>query len=541
MLQKVRFALIITLELSSFISLANLNFRKNISPQVSFTPPNIAYKPQPPQTLTPPPTPAPTPQQNNKPNSNKITNNETTSVNSALSAPKSHPNYQYTALVSTSNPLYAMEPFVNRLGAPAGLNAAVSSSSIAPIIAVIDTGFGMAHNNLQSLWATDSSEMGPSLLGSAQNCTNQGLVQDKRCNNYDNNNDGYPSNWRGWDFVGNDNDPSTGSSNPYGSSVAHGTLTASLAAVLNPNVKIMPLQALDDAGVGYTDTVAAAVRYAADHGATVISLSLGSPYDDSYLRAEINYAISKGIVVVAAAGNSGCNCLSYPAAYPEVLSVGATTSSDQVASFSSYGASLAVVAPGTANDVCGALWTPANQTSSYSCNYSGTSFAAPIVASLASLLQMQSPVASPGDIIRLITQNTDKPAGMGGQGRTLQYGYGRISIYKSILAASLASPKGQLLNKNKASLSAADIVNGPLLNSTCQGEPGASCNIRITSSDGNTVKYLGSQTLDEWGGANFIWNAASVGLSVGQWKVESIISYLGQTTTKPPLSLDITP
>jgi hypothetical protein len=454
---------------------------------------------------------------------------------------ESHPNYPYTALLDNTNSLYASEPFISRINAAAALASISNNNLNSPIVAVIDTGFSLDHDNLRSRWLLKPDETGPTTLGSAQNCTSQGLALDKRCNNYDNNGDGYKSNWRGWDFVGNDNDPSAGTTNGSTSTASHGTLTASLAAILNPNARIMPLQALDDDGSGYTDTVAAAIRYAADHGANVISLSLGSPYDDLYLRSQIGYAISKGVVVIAAAGNSGCDCLSYPAAYPEVLSVGASDANDYRAAFSSYGSNLDIVAPGTAGDVCAALWTTSNPTSAYSCSYSGTSFAAPITASLALLIQTQNPSATVNDIIRFITQNADKVSGMGGQDQTPTYGYGRINAYKSILAASLAAPQGQLINKTTASLSSSNLAAGPLLNSTCEGIPGATCDIRLTSSNGDVIKYLGAQSLDSYGGANFTWNAADIGLTPGQWKIESILSSSGQTTVKPATYITINP
>lgn len=453
----------------------------------------------------------------------------------------SHPNYKYTALLSNSNPLYAMEPYLSRVSAQPALSYINGNNAISPIIAVIDTGFALNHQNLTERWFTDSTETGATNIGSAQSCSNQGLTLDKRCNNIDNNGDGYPSNWRGWDFVHSDNNPIAGRTDPNGGPVFHGTMTASLAAVLNPNAKIMPLQALDDDGVGYTDTVAAAVTYAADHGANIISLSLGSSSDDSYLRSQIDYAIAKGVVVVAAAGNNGCDCLSYPAAYPEVLSVGATDSTDHLASFSSYGYNLDVVAPGTAGDTCGAMWSASNTTSGYSCSYSGTSFATPLVASLVSLMISQDPSASPSDIMRFITSSADKLAGMGGSPRTSQYGYGRINAYQAVLAASLAGPGGEVINKTTASLSSTDLTTGPLLDSACQGIPGANCKIELISSDGHTIINLGSQQLDQYGSANFIWNAATVGLTPDRWRVQSTITALGQSATGQTAYLTISP
>jgi subtilisin family serine protease len=80
-----------------------------------------------------------------------------------------------------------------------------------------------------------------------------------------------------------------------------------------------------------------AVRYAADRGADVINMSLGSDESDDYLRDSILYAIKKGSIVVAASGNDGCDCISYPANYEVVVAVGASDGSNGRYSFSNYG------------------------------------------------------------------------------------------------------------------------------------------------------------------------------------------------------------
>ncbi|HUC20974.1 MAG TPA: S8 family serine peptidase, partial [Candidatus Polarisedimenticolaceae bacterium] len=229
-------------------------------------------------------------------------------------APSPRPQYEYRALLTSSGPLYSNQPFLNRIAATAAWQTFANTNS-APVIAVIDTGFALDHDTLKNRWSTDKP---------------------------------------GWDFVHNDSDPRAGTTNPNGAAVTHGTLTAGLASILNPNARLMPLQALSDEGIGYTDGVGAAIRYAADNGADVISLSLGSDTDDPYLQQQVDYAIAKGVVVLAAAGNDGCDCMVYPARYPEVIAVGASTNANTTASFSSYGANLDVLAPGTAGDVCSA-------------------------------------------------------------------------------------------------------------------------------------------------------------------------------------------
>jgi subtilisin family serine protease len=454
-----------------------------------------------------------------------------------------HPQYKYTALSGglPSGPLYSMEPFLNRISAPAGW-AAATATNPAPIIAVIDTGFALNHQDLVNRWDTNPGEMGATNSeGPTPNCISQALTPNKSCNNLDNDGNGYPSDWRGWDFVDNDNNPMAGVTDPNGSGVFHGTMTAGLAALLNPNARIMPLQALSDEGVGYTDEIAAAVKYAADNGANVISLSLGSSSDDPYLHQEIDYAISKGVLVVAAAGNSGCNCLSYPAAYPEVLSVGATDANDNLASFSSYGSNLDVVAPGTAGDVCSAFYTSTNSTSAYSCGYSGTSFATPLVSSLAALLDQQEPGLTPPELIAAITQSADKVAGMDGQYDSLQYGYGRIDVAKAVAEVSIRAPGGQALNKQMISLSSSGSTTSPQMETTCTGVPGASCDITLTGPS-NQIVDLGQQTLDPtYGGTLYSWNAATLGLATGLWTITTTETYLGQTTTLSTQTLLITP
>ncbi len=434
------------------------------------------------------------------------------------SAPSGHLQYTYNALLTPSGPLYSNQPFLSRLGAATAWQS-FANTNAAPVIAVIDTGFALNHNDLKNRWQTKPAE--------------------NNLNGLDNDTNGYINDWRGWNFVDNSNNPLAGKTNANGNAVGHGTLTAGLAGLLNPGATIMPLQVLDDNGVGYTDQVASAVRYAADNGATIISMSLGSTGNDLYLKQQIDYAIAKGVLVVAAAGNDGCNCLLYPAAYPGVLAVGASDANNNRASFSSYGPNLTVLAPGTAGDVCSTYFTASNPTSSYSCGFSGTSLAAPIVSGLAALLLQQHPMTNANDVTALLIHSAQKLSAMGTASRTDQYGYGLIQAGTSVSLATIQPPFGQFSNKSTLSLSSTNPQTGPDMSSTCSGIPGASCEIRLLGPSGQT-NIVDQKTLDDYGGAEFIWNAASLGLTPGQWTVLATTVDFGQTKTSA-LTLTVMP
>lgn len=408
-------------------------------PKPAFRPP--VQSPVPAPASSPSPSPSPTPEPSAAP--------ATPAVSIPEPAPKpgdGHTNYPYVAFGSVNDPLYPQQWDLAKVNAPSAWD---KSTGQGVVIAVIDTGFDFNHQDLAGQWWTNPGETGPTTQeGPAPNCTSRGLPLDKSCNNLDDDGDGYVDDWRGWDFANNDNDPSVGTTDPSSSAAFHATFVSGLIAAIGNNgtgiaglsygAKIMPLEALTDDGTGYTDQVAAAVKYAADHGANIINLSLGSTYDDSYLHQEIDYAISKGVTVVAASGNDGCDCVAYPANYPEVIAVGATDANDNLASFSNYGANLDLTAPGV--NVCSTYWTAANPTSGYSCGGSGTSFSTPLVSAAVALIISLNPGVSPDQIGTVLT-HAAKVSAMSGQNTTQQFGYGRLDaqFFNAVLAAFLDS------------------------------------------------------------------------------------------------------
>lgn len=330
-----------------------------------------------------------------------------------------------------------------------GLDTAwnIGAGARSTTVAVIDTGFALQHEEFSGRWATNSGEQGmassesPSKLNctdqnlaldrscnliddnydglvdnesgvttlenpSRRNCTDRSATLDKSCNLIDDDSNGYIDDVTGWDFANNDPNVQAGEVNPDGSGTDHGTETTGILAATGNNGKgiagvnwstnVLPLQAIDDLGYGNTLTVARAIYYAADRSVDVISISLGADEEDPYLRQAVQYAINKGSVVVAASGNDGCDCISYPARYPEVFAVGSYNSSTQPSSFSSYGANLDILAPG--ENMRAPTWTKANPTAGYVSGIAGTSFATPYVSGLLALARSHHPDASWGDL-----------------------------------------------------------------------------------------------------------------------------------------------
>ncbi|KPC73751.1 thermitase, partial [Thermoactinomyces vulgaris] len=207
----------------------------------------------------------------------------------------------------------------------------------------------------------------------------------------------------------------------------HGTHCAGIAAAVTnnstgiagtaPKASILAVRVLNNSGSGTWTAVANGITYAADQGADVISLSLGGTVGNSGLQQAVDYAWSKGSVVVAAAGNAGTTAPNYPAYYSNAIAVASTDQNDNKSSFSTYGSWVDVAAPGSS------IYST-YPTSTYS-SLSGTSMATPHVAGVAGLLAAQGRSASN---IRAAIENTaDKISGTG-----TYWAKGRVNAYKAV-------------------------------------------------------------------------------------------------------------
>jgi subtilisin family serine protease len=194
-------------------------------------------------------------------------------------------------------------------------------------------------------------------------------------------------------------------------------------------VQILPLKVLNSQGSGTAEHVADAIRYAADQGADAINMSLGSSSCSKTMAEAVNYAyFDKGVIVVAAAGNSG-GSMGYPARFDPVIAVGAVDHNDNRAQFSSHGPNLDIVAPGVT-----ILSTVPNF--GYDA-ISGTSMASPHVAGVAGLLLAQRPELSTGQVSEILRQSADD---LGKSGFDIYYGYGRVNAYEALQTVTPDEP-----------------------------------------------------------------------------------------------------
>lgn len=166
---------------------------------------------------------------------------------------------------------------------------------------------------------------------------------------------------------------------PRFSAFGHGTMVAGVVHLTAPRAQILPIRAFLPDGSGYNSDIIRGIYYAASQNATVINMSFHVPAYSQELRNAIALAGLSGAVSVAAAGNGGNDVPLYPASYPEVISVASTSNNDQLSTFSSYGSSIWLGAPGE-----GVVTTYPFGT--YAAAW-GTSFSAPFVSGTAALLQ----------------------------------------------------------------------------------------------------------------------------------------------------------
>ncbi|MDJ1173340.1 S8 family peptidase [Roseofilum capinflatum] len=170
--------------------------------------------------------------------------------------------------------------------------------------------------------------------------------------------------------------------------------------------KLMPLKVLGASGGGTVADIAEAIKFAADHEADVINLSLGGAGESALLKEAIDYAYNKGLVVVAAAGNSNQNAASYPARYPHAIGISALDPSGAKAPYSNYGAGVDLSAPGgsEAGKILQNTIDPQTGKAVFE-GYQGTSMAAPHVAGVAALIKSVG-VEDPEDVLKILKESS---------------------------------------------------------------------------------------------------------------------------------------
>lgn len=260
---------------------------------------------------------------------------------------------------------------------------------------------------------------------------------------------------RGWDFVADDPYPDDEPPGPGRRS--HGTQMAGLiaqttgnargAAGVAPAATIMPVRVLRPDLSGAPADIARGLRFAADHGADIANLSFAGPAPARVLTEAVEYATAKGVTIVAAAGNDA-GPVSWPAAYPQVVAVGAVARNLRRASYSSFGRALDIVAPGGAGDRFDSGRGPSDGVVAQTllgtqgdfcfCFSASTSAAAAQVSAVAALVAASGRARGPAAIrARLLGSARD----LGAAGRDDEYGAGLVQAARAVgAAASGAAP-----------------------------------------------------------------------------------------------------
>jgi len=241
----------------------------------------------------------------------------------------------------------------------------------------------------------------------------------------------------GYDFVNRDTDPydDHGHGTHVAGTIAEATNNSEGVAGLAYGATIMPLKVLSASGSGTSADIADAIRWAADKGANVINMSLGSPFPDAVIRSACTYASKKGVVIVAAAGNSGKQGVGYPAAYSECIAVSSVGPSGKLAGYSSWGKQVALAAPGgdiggySDRDESAGILQNTNLPVEYGGQgdgyyaFQGTSMASPHVAAAAALVMAQG-IKDPAKVRKALTESAAKVTG----GDVKKYGAGILNV-----------------------------------------------------------------------------------------------------------------
>lgn len=220
----------------------------------------------------------------------------------------------------------------------------------------------------------------------------------------------------------------------------HGTMVSGIIAANKdngvgiagaaPNVTLMPVRCFTNTPGhlgGYVSNLISGVTYAMNNGANIINMSWGITNNSATLRAVITQAANKGCILVAAVGNDGDSKLQYPAAWDNVIGVGATDKQGYLAGYSQRNDSVAVCAPGSV------IWSLSNKDDTLYRYNSGTSFSAPLVAACAALLKEADPGLTQTDFVQLLQGNCDPIVG-----NATYSGAGRINMRKLLDAVGYA-------------------------------------------------------------------------------------------------------
>jgi serine protease len=227
----------------------------------------------------------------------------------------------------------------------------------------------------------------------------------------------------GYNFIANNADAADdhGHGTHVAGTIAESTNNRIGVAGVAYGASIMPLKVLSARGSGSMAGIAQAIRWAADHGAGVINMSLGGPFAVGAIASAVKYAHGKGVVIVAAAGNDGHGRVGYPARYPGVIAVAATQFDESTTFYSNWGPQIDIAAPGgnvrvdqngdgKPDGVLQHTIVPGDIGRTDYLWFMGTSMASPHVAGVAALI-MGAGVRRPEAVEEILLGTARKPKG----------------------------------------------------------------------------------------------------------------------------------
>jgi len=326
------------------------------------------------------------------------------------------PSYVYSTFYTPNDAAYSSQFYLPQVKAPEAWDVLKNSSDV--IIGIVDTGSETTHQDLSDNIYLNTADP---------------------INGIDDDGDGYIDNYYGWDLCGAsdanitpDNDP-----NVKSTAAEHGVHVSGIASAVSDNgigiasvaynAKLLIVKAGADNTPTSIQMGYEGIKYAADKGAHIINCSWGGVGGGQFGQDMVNYAIGKGCLLVAAAGNSANDIPIYPAAFDGVLAVANLNSDDTKGSASNYGTYVDISAPGQ-----GIYSTVYGNSYGYK---SGTSMAAPLVSSAAALLKAKYPSyigVQIGELLRATADDIDakNPNYVGLLGK------GRLNVYRALTEAA---------------------------------------------------------------------------------------------------------
>lgn len=334
-------------------------------------------------------------------------------------------NNYYKTDFTPNDPLYNNQYYLGKIGLPELWNIVASVPEIT--IGIVDSGLDFLHPDLLNGYKINPGEYG----------------NGRESNGIDDDGNGFIDDWRGWNFVDNSNDPSDDNLYSHGTSV-----TGLVSAGFNNGIGISPvmsgckslvLKAFNSQGAGEEDAVASAILYGISSGVKVFNFSFGDYIYSNLLLDVIRYAYSKNIVMVCSAGNDNSDKLHFPSAFDEVISVGASDFYDRKATFSAYGETVDLFAPGVdllTTSRIGFGSTEFNKDYFY---VNGTSFSAPLAASVAAILAAKNPNLTNEEIRGILVSSSNYFPGQSGWNHLYASGYLNATVsYQNIYNPSVA-------------------------------------------------------------------------------------------------------